>query len=488
MAVLKNYFGIDFGTTSSATVGISTIGIENRTVFYGDEEGRPIPSVIAINKESGEIFTGRKAWEKRLELSETCEYIQSVKTLLSDDDWSCTIDGKQWSAVEIAAEVFKGLKLNVKERTGNDLEKACVAMPVGFSSQKRKKLREAAKKAGIEITSMISEPTAAFFANYNELKDSSIVTVFDWGGGTLDVSVIEHKNGKIAELATVGMGIAGDDIDKKLAQKIHTKVARKKDMKISFEEMPSSCRDMMIVKAERAKRILSEEDDATISINKYGKIGAFRETLDYDWFADIIEPEVNSAVDCLKKAIYESGVNNANIDRILMVGGSSNLRPLIEKIEEEFDEEKLYFPEETMWNVGEGAGKLSVRPGNYYSNQNVGIKLCDGSIFKLLETGEKLAGWHKKFSFGIVDLTKEARFVFLGSRDLDESSDKYETLTIPNYKFLEENITVNAYVDENLIFYVQAGSNMRTEEFRRIWDYPKLKCYYKLPEKKEGDK
>lgn len=487
MAKLKDYFGIDFGTTSSATVGISIIGNENKKILYGDEEGRPIPSVIAINKESGEIFTGRTAWEKRLELSETCEYIQSVKTLLSDDDWSCTILGKKWSAVDVAAEVFKGLKKSVKERTNNDLNEACVAMPVGFSSEKRKKLRKAAKMAGIEIISMISEPTAAFFANYNELRDSSIVTVFDWGGGTLDVSVIEHKNGKIAELATVGMNIAGDDIDKKLAQKIHTKVARKKDIKINFDEMPSACKDMMIVKAERAKRVLSEEDDATISINRYGEIGAFRETLDYDWFADIIEPEVNKAIECLKKAIDESGVNIANIDRILMVGGSSNLRPLIEKLEDEFGE-KLYFPEETMWNVGLGAGKLAVNPGNYYSNQDIGIRLCDGSIFKFIEPGEKLVNWQRKFSFGIVDLTQEARFVFAGSRDLDESSDKYKTLTIPNYRFVEETINVNTYVDENLIFYVEAGSNMRTSQFKRVWDYTKLKCYYKLPEKKAGDK
>lgn len=487
MSKLKNYFGIDFGTTSSATVGFSIMGDEINKILYSDDEGRPLPSVVAIDKTTGEVFTGRNAWEKRMELSETCEYIASVKTLLSDDEWKCEAGGQIWTSVDVAAKVFASLKDSVKERSGLDMNEACVAMPVGFSAEKRKKLRKAAEMAGIKITSMVSEPTAAFFANYNDLRDSSIVTVFDWGGGTLDVSVIEHKNGKVSELATNGMNIAGDDIDRKLAQKIHTRIARKKGIKLNFEDMPSICQDMLLVRSERAKRALSDDDDANVSINKYGEFGAFRETVDYDWFAEIVEPEVNKAVECLRKTIRESGVNKANIDRILMVGGSSNLRPLVDKLEAEFGD-KLYFPDETMWNVGEGAGKLAENPGNYYSNQYIGIKLSDGSVFNLLEPGQKLENWKIKYNFGIVDSSEEARFVFAGSSDIENGSYKYNTLSIPAYRFLQEQITVEAYVDENLIFSAEAHSNMRTEEFGRFWDYTQLKCYYKLPDYKGGEK
>lgn len=480
-ANLSNYFGIDFGTTSSATVGYMVMDHTPEEFLYGDEEGRPIPSVVAIDKKTGEVFTGRDAWDKKMELSESCEYISSVKTIL-DKDTVFTIAGKEWTPVDIAAELFKALKANVKERTGTDVDKATVAIPIGFSPIKRNKLRKAAEMAGIEIVSFISEPTAAFFANYNELRSSSIVAVFDWGGGTLDVSILQNENGKISELATAGSNIAGDFIDNKIAQRIHSKIARKKGIEMAFEDMSSSAQDLMRVRSERAKRALGDDDTATISINNYGPYGACREILDYDWFADIVDPEVTMAIDCLKKAIDQSGVGLANIDRIVLVGGSSNLRPLLERMDDIYGD-KLFFPNETMWNVGQGAARLSMTPGAYYSNQSVGIVLSDNSYLQLLSPDTVLNKWSMECHFGIVDTSKEARFVFGGSIDIEESSERFRVLSVPAYRFLQEQIILTAMVDNDMVFKVVAGSTMRPREFQRVWEYPQLKCYYKLPEK-----
>lgn len=480
-ANLSNYFGIDFGTTSSATVGYMVMDHTPEEFLYGDEEGRPIPSVVAIDKKTGEIFSGRDAWDKKMELSESCEYISSVKTIL-DKETVVTIAGRKWSPVDIAAELFKALKANVKERTDIDMTAASVAIPIGFSPEKREKLRLAAEIAGITIKSFISEPTAAFFANYDELRSSSIVTVFDWGGGTLDVSVLQNENGRISELATVGSNIAGDYIDNKIAQRIHSKIARKKGQEIAFGDMPSSAQDLMRVRSERAKRALGDDDTATISINNYGPYGACREILDYDWFADIVEPEVQMAMDCLKKAIDQSGVGLANIDRIVLVGGSSNLRPLLERMDSVYGD-KLFFPDETMWNVGQGAAKLSMTPGSYYSNQSVGIVLSDNSYFELLPKDTSISGWKKECHFGIIDTNKEARFVFGGSPDIEESPERFKSLEVPAYRFLQEQLIIQALVDSDLVFRVIAGSTMRPKEFQRVWEYPQLKCYYKLPDK-----
>lgn len=192
---LINYFGIDFGTTNSATVGLTVIGNQANRFLYGDDEGRPIPSVIAINKETGEVYSGRDAWNKKMELADTCIYISSVKSIL-DSDWTQDIAGKTWTTTDVASEVFKTLKANVAERTGVDMKRATVAIPIGFISEKRERLRKAAASAGIEIESFISEPTAAFFANYEALKSCSTIAVFDWGGGTLDVSIIQNSNGR----------------------------------------------------------------------------------------------------------------------------------------------------------------------------------------------------------------------------------------------------------------------------------------------------
>lgn len=480
MRGLQNYFGIDFGTTSTATVGFSVINGEKDVIHYGDREDRPIPSVVAIDRSTGEVFTGRKAWEKRMELSETCEYISSIKSIL-DSDWEKEICGKIWKPVDVAAEIFKDLKNIVTERSGSEMKYATVATPVGFNAVKRKKLRQAALMAGIDITNFVSEPTAAFFANRKSLEGASNIIVFDWGGGTLDVSVLKNESGKISELATAGMNIAGDDIDRKLAERIHARIARKKKIEISFEEMPAVFKDTFLVRVERAKRQLTANDTVTFSLNSYGEFGAFRETLDYEWFAEIISPEIEQALKCLKKAIDDSGLGVANIDRLIMVGGSSNLEPLLDRMEKDYGD-LIVFPDQTMWNVGDGAAEMAMTPGEYYSNQTIGIKLSDGSLFELMKPGISLKGWKVKHTFGIVDTSQEARFVFGGSKDLDSSSDTYRSLAVPTYRFLQEKINVVAGVDENLIFSVKAGSSMRPQEFERLWEYAQMKCYYFLPE------
>lgn len=477
-ADLKSYFGIDFGTTNSAVTGYMVMDNKPELIRFGDVEGRPVPSVVAVNKETGDIITGREAWERKMELSETCEYFYSVKSIL-DRDNVVTIAGRDWSPVDIAAEVFKKLKGNVKDRTGNELNVATVAIPIDFSAEKRDKLRTAASRAGITIKSFVSEPTAAFFANYEELKSASVIAVFDWGGGTLDVSVLKNENGRISELATAGSNIAGDYIDNEIARRIHSKVTRKKRIEVAFESLPARARDMIRVKSEGAKRNLSDDDSAVISINNYGPCGKFNEILDYDWFAAIIDPIVTMAMDCLKEAISQSGVGVANIDRILMVGGSSNLRPLLEKMENEYGD-KIYFPEQTMWNVAQGAAILSMTPGNYYANQSVGVILSDNAYYELLPPDTPLEDWEHNCSFGIVDSSEEARFVFSGSPDIDCSPEKYKTLSVPAYRFMQEHINLKAFVDQNMVLNVIAGSNMRPKEYYRIWQYSKLKCYYKL--------
>ena len=479
---LKYCFGIDFGTTNSATVGYAFMGGKYEEILYGDNEQRPIPSVVAINKNDGTVYTGRDAWERRQELSQECEFIPSVKSLL-DIEWSKIIAEKKWVPEEVAAEVFKGLQKNVYERTGIVMEEAVVAIPVGLNANKRNILRKAAAMAGIKITAFVSEPTAAFFANYKDIRNDDTVAVFDWGGGTLDVSVLRHHDGKILELATGGSPEAGDVIDLKIAEKLHSRIARKKKINISFEDMPPVNRDMMLVRSERAKRALYDDETATISINNYGEFGAVRETLDYDWFAEIIDVDVDKAIECFNRVVEESNVGISNIDRIIMVGGSSNLRPLIEKLDARFGE-KLYFPEETMWNVGIGAAMLSVTPGNYYSNQKIGVRLSDNSIFPLLKKDEKVQNWKTEHHFAIVDSNKEARFIFAGSMDLDDDETRFVTLQIPAYKFLQEQIVLEANIDEDLVFNVIASSTMRTSDYNRIWRYERLKCFYQLP--KEG--
>lgn len=190
---MENVFGIDFGTTNSAVVrcyrdkeGKASL------IHYADSSGRPIPSAVAISREDGKVYVGREAKKNRLRLSKTCKYIPSIKREL-EKDWKEKIGEKYWTPVSVAAEIFEEMKRIVQEQDGSSLKEAIVAIPVGFNAKQRQRLREAAGKKGIRIRSFVTEPTAAFFANYGNLRSCTNVVVFDWGGGTLDVSVLQHK-------------------------------------------------------------------------------------------------------------------------------------------------------------------------------------------------------------------------------------------------------------------------------------------------------
>ncbi|MGB9804131.1 Hsp70 family protein, partial [Desulfofundulus sp.] len=159
-------FGIDFGTTNSACVGIED---GSREIRFTDGYGNPFPSLVIIDRATGRVYCGREAWRRREELRESCEVITSVKTLL-DSGTIWNIAGRTWTPEMVAAQVFLALKDRVRKRTGEDLLKeALVAIPVGFPAGKRVALREAARLAGIEIKSFISEPTAALFCHYKEV-------------------------------------------------------------------------------------------------------------------------------------------------------------------------------------------------------------------------------------------------------------------------------------------------------------------------------
>ena len=164
---MKRVFGIDFGTTSSAVVGTLFEDGRITQIKYGVGASLPVPSIVAINKETGKVLTGLDVKNKRDELSETYEIIYSIKTYL--DEVNCKeIAGQEFYPEDIACNLFEALKDTVKKRTDEDLTEAVVAIPVGFSAKKREVLRTAAVMAGMEITSFGSEPPAYFFSSYEE--------------------------------------------------------------------------------------------------------------------------------------------------------------------------------------------------------------------------------------------------------------------------------------------------------------------------------
>ena len=477
-----SWFGIDFGTTNSAAISMTGDTPDSiQPMSFGDDEGRPFPSLVAINTTTGDVITGREAKIRRNELEGDYRYFSSIKTIIGQD-LKFQIADKTWTPIDIAAEIFKGLK----EKMGRlqVCHEAVVAVPIGFTAEKKTNLREAAKKAGIEIKLFVSEPTAAYCSNYALMQGFSNVAVFDWGGGTLDVAVLHIEKGQVFELATDGMSVAGDNIDRKIAEKIHLDYCKRSGINKSFDDVDDVSKDKLLEICEDAKISFSDgEEFARINVPRYDEIGNARGSMEYSCFAELIDPEVNMALDCLENAINKSGLNRTNIDCILCVGGSSKLRPLREKLVQKYGEDMLVYPKEVMWDIAKGASIICMTGGHYGLNHDIGLVLSDDEFYPLFSKGQPLPCREVSKRLAIVDDSKQARFVITDAKDVKNRSFT-QNVTVPAGGFLEEQFEISCFIDENNLFRMRIRSTRFMNEVLHTWTYDRLKVFYVLENKK----
>ena len=480
---MSRFYGIDFGTTNSATIGIDY----EHVTRYGDDQGLPYPSIIAIDKITGEVKAcGREARLKREQLANSCEIISSVKTHLgTDKTWN--IGGKTWSPRQVASEIFKGLKKQVsKKNGGEEMESALVSIPIGFTPAKRKELREAALDAGIEINSFVSEPSAAVFKHYSEVSKWQRIAVFDWGGGTLDIAVLELHDGNVVELSTLGKYLGGDTIDRKIAHWAHMQILKASESDIAFTEMPSIARDKMLVRAEEAKRKLSMSQNASIHLFGYGELDAPDVTIDATKFVSLIQPELDLAVASLAEAVKLAGISEDEIGCVLMVGGSSKLRGLVDKIAEKFDCDVVEPDKDADWHVAHGACLLNQTQGEYRVSQNIGLILSDDTYFPLVQKGQSIDHQKNTLIFGQVEDSTSANFIFTESPHNQPSGAMNGRrtigyLTVPSYGFFYEPIQLTYQIDRDLLFSVSAKSSNTSDREVKCWIFDGVRFSYSLP-------
>lgn len=483
---MANYFGIDFGTTNSAVHSITTIEKSIDDEFdIGEDDKHPLPSFVAINKSNGQVVTGLDA---KSSISEDGEYqiFPSIKTIIGEDcEWM--IGGKAWTPVDIASELFKALKKKAEMRTRGLMTEAVVAVPVGFSSKKKNNIRRAAKQAGIKVLMFVSEPTSAFCSRSEEMKKYHNVAVFDWGGGTLDVVVLRVENHIIHELAATGLSVAGNDIDRHMAERLCMNVSSKSGEDFSFEGLSRKVQLRLLSKCEQAKCDLADEDIVTITDANVDGHGMVMEKIDYSYFSLLIENEVNQAIDCLMRALKEAGMNEESIDCILCEGGSSRLRPLQEKLVKKFGRDKLIFPRKAMWDIATGVAQIAYKPGCYTLSRPIGLILSNQKFYPLLKVGQRLpVKDEKKVNFGVTESTEEARFVISDGPEEDQT---FSTLFPVKVRgFSDEILTVTCWVDTDMVFRMKIRSNRMPDDFYRVWTYSNLQISYEIdPPEPEGN-
>ena len=487
---MPEYIGIDFGTTRSTVVIYRDDQDTRDTDAKIKRLGKPVLSIAAVDKSNGKCYYGIDAKSK---ISEEYDYIPSLKDLLCEKmEYDRNYGGVAVTRDSILKGYFEYIKTNVIKQPG-ELE-IVMAVPNDFPVVRRCILRSAAEAAGFRIKTFITEPIAAFFASYSHLtgyNESAIlrnyenVAIFDWGGGTLDVTVMQRSGRIVKELAKKRMDCAGNAIDERVAQCVHQWISEKMGKNKSFEDMSLKTQNRMKIFVEGAKIKLNDQQNVKsvmVSHGDYDDYGVVEQEITKESFNACIEYIIDAAIETLRKTINESKLGIGGIDKILLVGGSSKLLLLQKKMKAEFGDKLLISSGDSDWGVSIGAALLSATPGNFIVNQDISLNLCDDSKFPLIKKGEKISVYQETpptFYFGKVDDSAKAVFTFTGSEDIDKSGEKY--LTIQTMNIWDESIQLDVSIDENMIVNV-VGSCRGLPDSDRRWTYANLSCCYALPE------
>ena len=333
---MAKIIGIDLGTTNSC---VSVIEGGEPVVIPNAEGARTTPSVVAFSKD-GERMVGNVA--KRQANTNPDRTISSIKRHMGSD-YKVDIDGKAYTPQEISAIILQKLKSDAESYLGEKVTEAVITVPAYFTDSQRQATKDAGKIAGLDVKRIINEPTAAALAFGIDKEDDQKVMVYDLGGGTFDVSIIEMGDGVQEVLATAGNNrLGGDDFDKKVMDWIVSEFKKTNGIDLSGDKMA-----MQRVKeaAEKAKIDLSGMTTAQISLPFITQDATGPKHLDLtltraqfnQMTADLVEKTMGP----VRQAMSDSGLSMNEIDKILLVGGSTRI-PAVQEAIEKFSGKKPF--------------------------------------------------------------------------------------------------------------------------------------------------
>ena len=325
---MSKIIGIDLGTTNSC---VSVIEGGEPVVITNAEGGRTTPSVVGFSKD-GERMVGTVA--KRQAIANPDRTISSIKRHMGSD-YKVTVDSKAYTPQEISAIILQKLKADAEAYLGEKVTDAVITVPAYFTDAQRQATKDAGKIAGLDVKRIINEPTAAALAFGIDKEEDQKVMVYDLGGGTFDVSIIEMGDGVQEVLATAGNNrLGGDDFDNKVMNWIVEEFKKSSGVDISGDKMA-----MQRVKeaAEKAKIDLSGMTTAQINlpfitVDGSGTPVHLDLTLSRAKFNEMTADLVEATMGPVRQAMSDSGLSMNDIDKILLVGGSTRIPAVQEAI------------------------------------------------------------------------------------------------------------------------------------------------------------
>ncbi len=326
---MSKIIGMDLGTTNSC---VAVMEGGQPTVIPNAEGARTTPSVVAFTK-SGERLVGEPA--KRQAVTNADKTISSIKRHMGTD-YRVAIDEKKYSPQEISAMILQKMKADAENYLGEKVTEAVITVPAYFNDAQRQATKDAGKIAGLEVKRIINEPTAAALAYGLDNEKEQKIMVYDLGGGTFDVSIIEIGDGVIEVLSTAGNNhLGGDDFDQKVADYMISEFKKKEGVDLSTDKMA-----MQRIKeaAEKAKKELSSATTTNInlpfiSMNANGPLH-FDMDLTRAKFDELTHDLVEKTAEPVKRALSDAGLSASELGQVLLVGGSTRVPAVQDKVKQ----------------------------------------------------------------------------------------------------------------------------------------------------------
>jgi molecular chaperone DnaK len=321
--------GIDLGTTNSVVAAMEG---GDSTVIPNAEGSRTTPSVVGFSK-SSEILVGEVA--KRQAVTNPDRTVQSVKRHMGTD-WSIEVEGKRYTAQEISARILQKLKRDAEAYLGDEVKQAVITVPAYFGDAQRQATKEAGQIAGLEVLRIINEPTAASLAYGLDKEDEQTILVFDLGGGTFDVSILEIAEGVFDVKATSGdTGLGGDDWDQEVIDWLVKRFKDNHGVDLSVDRMALQ---RLKEAAEKAKRELSTTTEASINLpfitaTADGPLH-LEEALTRSQFQQMTSHLLDRTRNPFHAAIRDAGIKPGDIDQVILVGGSTRMPAVVDLVKE----------------------------------------------------------------------------------------------------------------------------------------------------------
>jgi molecular chaperone DnaK len=322
--------GIDLGTTNSV---VSVLEGGEPTVIPNAEGSRTTPSVVAFSK-SGEVLVGEVA--KRQAITNPDRTIRSIKRQMGTDHNS-TIDGKPYSPQEISARILQKLKADAESYVGDKVTEAVITVPAYFDDAQRQATKEAGKIAGLEVLRIINEPTAAALAyGLEKSEEDQTILVFDLGGGTFDVSLLDLGDGVFEVKSTSGnTNLGGDDWDQRLIEHLVKSFKNAHGIDLAKDKMASQ---RLKEAAEKAKIELSATQSTTVNLpfitaTEQGPLH-LEESVTRSEFERMTEDLLDKCTGPFKQAVKDAGISVNDIDHVILVGGSTRM-PMVRALVKE---------------------------------------------------------------------------------------------------------------------------------------------------------